>query len=136
MNTDELVNQIVSSANELARRTNEAQGEALQAGGVNDSWAMEVDRLHHLLDQTSNYIADDAVRPQAVQFNNGRAVRILTDEQGPYLGVSFVPPPGIPQPPLTPGEQAALDSLRNSDFIDRLFRGEFTTNEADHDSPH
>lgn len=110
-------------ANQLLVRLTTAESEALQAGGVNDGWAHEVDRLTHLLDQTSNYIADDAVRPSVVQFNNGRTVKIITDADGPHLDVSFVPSNKIKQPPLTQTEQEALDRLKNSGFIHDLLSG-------------
>lgn len=37
--------------------------------------------------QSSNYVADDEVRPRVVWFANGRVVRIAEDATGPYLAV-------------------------------------------------
>ena len=98
----------------LAERIEDARVEARNA-----------DRLERLLDQSTNYVADDSVFPQVVQFENGRVVRIVSDgEHLPFLDVSFVPPKEIPQRPPTPDEQAALDLLKNSDFLERLMSGE------------
>lgn len=127
MNNTKSADTTANGASKLLRRLIAVLSEALHVGNVNDSSATEVGRLRRLLDQSSLYVADDAVRPQVVQFHNGRAVRILTDERGPYLDVSFVPTPGVPQPP-TPDEQAALDRLHESNFLQRLVSDSFDVN--------
>jgi hypothetical protein len=119
---ENLLIDIRGGTRDLGVRLEAAQRDAFDTGELYYSSATEVDRLHHLLDQSSNYIADKAERPQVVQFDCGRTVRIVTDADGPYLDVSFVPANEIEQPPLTETEQAALDMMP-PDFIERLIDG-------------
>ena len=103
MNNDEVLQEITSTvrtisshlaalsnnAHELFHRLERAECDAFTAGGVNDSWAVEVDRLTHLLHQSTNYIADRECGPTSVRFNNGRIVKIVVGAEGPYLDVSL-----------------------------------------------
>jgi hypothetical protein len=49
MNNDELAGEIIRLIGELYARLKVAEDEAFQAGSVNDSWAVEVDRLNRKL---------------------------------------------------------------------------------------
>lgn len=85
----------------------------------------EIERLCSLLAQSSNYVANKECRPTVMQFENGRTVRIIVDDEGAYLDTDFVPSNDIPQRPLTAEEAGALKILRDSNFIERLIAGEF-----------
>jgi hypothetical protein len=76
------LNNATAALAELSDRLEVAQKEALEAGGVNDGWALEVDRLTHKLAQSTNYVADRECSPLRVTFNNGRVVRIVLDDCG------------------------------------------------------
>jgi hypothetical protein len=110
---------------EICERLDAATTEALQAGGVNDGWAVEVDRLTRQLDQSTNYITDREESPHKVWFENGRCVHMVYDDCGnASLDVTFEPAPG----PLKEAEKAALASL-TPDFLDGIINGVAERNE-------
>lgn len=125
MTHTEIAKSITNGVAELMRRLETAENEVLWGSGDSNRWAIEVGRLNRLLEHSSNYVTDNAFRPQTVQFNNGQSVRILVDEYGPYLAVSTLPPTSLPPSPFTPSEQTALDHLAETNFLQRLVSDNF-----------
>lgn len=107
------VEEAESALAELLERLKASQKEAFDACGVNDGWAMEVDRLTHELDQTGNYVTDREQSPQTVTFANGRRVRIVHENGVASLDVDW----GYTKPDAV-AEEAV--KLLPPDFIDGI----------------